>query len=64
MRSQFSKSVTDPRVILSEGTFDHTGVEDGWADLIVVAQVNARAVLKALSLTNECNLGVPLVPRP
>lgn len=39
MRSQFSKSVTDGRVSISEGTFDNTGVEDGWADLIVIAQV-------------------------
>lgn len=39
MRSHFSKSVTDGRVSISEGTFDNTGVEDGWADLIVIAQV-------------------------
>ena len=39
MRSQFSKTVTDPRVSVAEGTFDKTGVEDGWADLIVIAQV-------------------------
>ncbi|RPD66213.1 S-adenosyl-L-methionine-dependent methyltransferase [Lentinus tigrinus ALCF2SS1-7] len=38
MRSVFSKTVTDPRVSTREGTFDTTGVEDGWADLIVIAQ--------------------------
>jgi len=38
MRSQFNKTVTDARVSVSEGTFDHTGVPDGWADLIVIAQ--------------------------
>jgi hypothetical protein len=39
MREVFSKTVQDERVISSEGTFDHTGVEAGWADLVVVAQV-------------------------
>ena len=38
MRSVFSKAVTDPRVSVREGTFDTTGIEDGWADLIVIAQ--------------------------
>ncbi|EJD02306.1 WD40 repeat-like protein [Fomitiporia mediterranea MF3/22] len=39
MRSVFSKTVTDPRASVAEGTFDNaTGVEDGWADLIVIAQ--------------------------
>ena len=35
----FSKTVTDPRVSVREGTFDTTGIEDGWADLVVIAQV-------------------------
>jgi len=38
MRETFSKYTTDDRVVLSEGTFANTGVESGWADLIVVAQ--------------------------
>ncbi|TEB36361.1 S-adenosyl-L-methionine-dependent methyltransferase [Coprinellus micaceus] len=38
MRSVFSKSVNDERVKVSDGTFDTTGVEDGWADLVVIAQ--------------------------
>ncbi len=38
MRSVFSKTVTDPRTSAHEGTFDTTGVEDGWADLVVIAQ--------------------------
>ncbi|TBU65751.1 S-adenosyl-L-methionine-dependent methyltransferase [Dichomitus squalens] len=38
MREQFTKTVTDPRVSIREGTFDETGIEDGWADLIVIAQ--------------------------
>ncbi|OCB86743.1 S-adenosyl-L-methionine-dependent methyltransferase [Sanghuangporus baumii] len=37
MRAVFSKTVDDPRVSLSEGTFDATGVPDHWADLIVIA---------------------------
>ena len=43
MRDQFTKSVQDPRVSLREGTFDATGIEDGWADLIVIAQVRLVA---------------------
>jgi phospholipid N-methyltransferase len=39
MRETFSKTVNDDRVSLSEGYFDATGVEDGWADLVVIAQV-------------------------
>lgn len=39
MRDQFSKTVQDDRVSIAEGTFDTTHVEDGWADLIVIAQV-------------------------
>ena len=39
MRETFSKTVNDDRISLSEGSFDATGVEDGWADLVVIAQV-------------------------
>ncbi|KAJ6466928.1 S-adenosyl-L-methionine-dependent methyltransferase [Mycena sanguinolenta] len=38
MRETFAKYTKDDRVVLSEGTFAETGVEDGWADLIVIAQ--------------------------
>lgn len=39
MREVFLKYTTDDRVSVSEGTFDETGVESGWADLVVIAQV-------------------------
>lgn len=41
MRQVFIKTVSDEhgRVSISEGTFQETHVEDGWADLVVVAQV-------------------------
>ncbi|KAK7446381.1 hypothetical protein VKT23_004233 [Stygiomarasmius scandens] len=38
MREVFSKTITDDRVSVQEGTFDTTGVEDGWADVIIIAQ--------------------------
>ncbi|KAF8964667.1 S-adenosyl-L-methionine-dependent methyltransferase [Flammula alnicola] len=38
MREVFSRTVKDDRISLSEGYFDATGVEDGWADLVVIAQ--------------------------
>ena len=40
MRAQFAKTVVDSRVSVAEGTFDSTGVEDGWADIVVIAQVS------------------------
>jgi hypothetical protein len=39
MREVFSKTVKDERVTLLEGSFDNTGIENGWADLVVIAQV-------------------------
>jgi hypothetical protein len=39
MRNAFAKSIKDDRIRLREGTFESTGVEDGWADLVVIAQV-------------------------
>ncbi|KAJ6584282.1 S-adenosyl-L-methionine-dependent methyltransferase [Mycena sp. CBHHK59/15] len=38
MREVFLKYTTDDRVLLSEGTFNTTGIESGWADLLAVAQ--------------------------
>jgi hypothetical protein len=39
MRDIFSRTVKDNRVTLLDGVFQSTGMEDGWADLVVVAQV-------------------------
>ncbi|THH33939.1 hypothetical protein EUX98_g263 [Antrodiella citrinella] len=38
MRDVFVKTVQDSRASAVEGTFEHTNVEDGWADLVVIAQ--------------------------
>ncbi|KAK7054839.1 hypothetical protein VNI00_003302 [Paramarasmius palmivorus] len=38
MRDVFAQSVKDDRVSVREGTFDTTGVESGWADIVVIAQ--------------------------
>ncbi|KAF5330601.1 hypothetical protein D9619_005731 [Psilocybe cf. subviscida] len=38
MREVFVSKVVDPRISCAHGTFDDTGVEDGWADLVVIAQ--------------------------
>ncbi|THH05762.1 hypothetical protein EW145_g4552 [Phellinidium pouzarii] len=37
MRAVFADTVKDPRVSLYDGTFDTTGVPDGWADVILCA---------------------------
>ena len=38
MREVFTKTIQDERVTAEEGTFNATNVEDGWADLVVIAQ--------------------------
>ncbi|KAG7452430.1 S-adenosyl-L-methionine-dependent methyltransferase [Guyanagaster necrorhizus] len=38
MREVFVKTVQDERVSAREGTFDTTNIEDGWADLVTIAQ--------------------------
>ncbi|KAH7905618.1 S-adenosyl-L-methionine-dependent methyltransferase [Hygrophoropsis aurantiaca] len=38
MRDVFTKTVNNPIVTIQEGTFDSTGVDDGWADLVIIAQ--------------------------
>ncbi|KAG1754244.1 S-adenosyl-L-methionine-dependent methyltransferase [Suillus lakei] len=38
MRDFWTKHVKDNRCTIVNGTFDGTGVEDGWADLIIIAQ--------------------------
>ncbi|KAJ6466927.1 S-adenosyl-L-methionine-dependent methyltransferase [Mycena sanguinolenta] len=38
MRETFAKYTKDDRVVLSEGTFAETSVDNGWADRVVIAQ--------------------------
>ncbi|ESK94566.1 methyltransferase type 11 [Moniliophthora roreri MCA 2997] len=38
MRQVFAQTVNDARVSVREGTFDTTGVESGWADIVIIAQ--------------------------
>lgn len=40
MRDVFSQTVEDDRVTVSEGTFEETGVDDKWADVVIIAQVS------------------------
>ncbi|KAG2747424.1 hypothetical protein P692DRAFT_20849114 [Suillus brevipes Sb2] len=44
MRDFWTKCVQDTRCTIVNGTFDNTGVEDGWADLIFIAQAS-RSIL-------------------
>lgn len=50
MRDIFGKSTGDNRVHMYDGTFDTTGVEDGWADLVVIAQVVQYILVSIASL--------------
>jgi len=38
MRDTFLKTVKDDRVTVAEGSFDKTSINDGWADIVVIAQ--------------------------
>jgi hypothetical protein len=40
----WTNTVNDSRATIVKGTFDNTGVEDGWADLIIIAQVSSARV--------------------
>lgn len=44
MRKSFEKSIQDPRVVTIDGTFDSTNLPDGWADVVIVAQVSNSAL--------------------
>ena len=40
MRAVFAEKTKDDRVTVAEGTFERVDAEDGWADLIIIAQVS------------------------
>jgi hypothetical protein len=42
MREVFSKRMKDDRISVSHGLFHSTGVKDGWADLVLIAQVRSH----------------------
>ena len=44
MRNVFHGTISDPRVTLTDGVFERTGVEDMWADMIVMAAVSMHIV--------------------
>jgi len=44
MRDVWTKTVHDDRTSIVNGTFDNTGVEDGWADIVIIAQVGGVPV--------------------
>jgi len=52
MRTVFAEKTKDDRVTIAEGTFDKVDAEDGWADLVVIAQVSFFQPL-VCSLENE-----------
>jgi hypothetical protein len=55
MRETFLKYTTDDRVTLSDGTFEDTGIETGWADLVVIAQVHSFLFFHAASYCFTCD---------
>lgn len=64
MRDVFAETIKDERVTIADGSFDNTHVDNGWADLVVIAQ--ARSHLSSDSNyilnTNILLAGIPLVP--
>lgn len=68
MRNTFSDSTKDQRVTIAYGTFNETGVEDGWADIIIIAQVRPIHKHSACLRTGTQvylwpSAGIPLVSR-
>ena len=62
MRKTFDKNIQDPRIVTTNGTFDITGVEDSWADVIIIAQVSTIRVFFAPNRLDDIFiLGIPLV---
>lgn len=59
MRNTFSQTIQDSRVTVADGTFNQTGVEDGWANIIIIAQVSH--VGAASGPDSAHTTGVPLV---
>ena len=53
MRSIFSQQVKDDRVTVAEGTFIATGIADGWADLVVIAQVCSFPFISSCSCSQS-----------
>ena len=51
MRKTFDKNIQDKRIVTTNGTFDVTGVEDSWADVIIIAQVSIRVCSNITDLT-------------
>lgn len=51
MRDFWTKTVNDDRATIADGTFDSTGVEDGWADLIVIAQASSTGIRQVRMFT-------------
>jgi hypothetical protein len=52
MRQAFSKFVRDQRVSLAAGTFEQSGVDNGWADIVIVAQVRQNLACRGLHLVD------------
>jgi hypothetical protein len=50
MRDFWMKRVQDNRCTIVNGTFDNTAVEDGWADLIIIAQASSFRLNKVQML--------------
>lgn len=63
MRNVFLKTVDDDRVSVAGGSFDNTGIRDGWADIIIIAQVHSKRNVEVTSkLTILSPVGFSLVP--
>ena len=61
MRSVFSQQVKDDRVAIADGTFSATGITDGWADLVVIAQVYGSSFTRCpcIQFHHRPTIGVP-----
>ena len=63
MRRTFEDKTRDERVTCHSGTFTETEEQDGWADIVVIAQVGRFICTMPLAcLTNSlCRLSIGLI---
>ena len=60
MRTVFSNTIKDDRVSVSDGVFESTGIDDAWADLVVIAQVSLLVSSFIISAKHHIDIGVTL----
>ena len=62
MREVIQQSIQDPRVTVSNNTFENSGLPDGWADVILIATASGDELVqkRPSELLTAVHIGLPL----